>query len=77
MNTIEKGVYRHRKTGNLYDVVGVALHTETEEELVVYRPHKKKDYELFVRPIDMFVELVDIGGVVAPRFVRLDEALDE
>ncbi len=33
---IQKGIYRHNKTGKLYEVVGAALHTETEEWLVVY-----------------------------------------
>ena len=71
--TIEKGIYRHNKTGNLYEVLGVALQTETYEFLVIYRafepdPKKQYHYELFARPYAMFVEKVALGGVLQPRF---------
>lgn len=71
--TIKLGTYRHSKSGNLYEVVGVAFQTETEEPLVIYRPLYKTDYELFARPYMMFVENVEINGVVVPRFVKVDE----
>lgn len=50
-------VYRHFK-GNLYLVVGVATHSETEERMVVYKP-LYGDFGLYVRPYDMFVEKTD------------------
>jgi len=65
---IEKGTYRHNKTGNLDEVLGVALHTETEQLLVVYRPLYEVEFELFARPYDMFVELVEVDGKHVPRF---------
>lgn len=66
--TIQKGTYRHSKTGNLYRVLGVALHSETSEQLVVYRPLYETKYELFVRPYEMFMESVEIDGEAKPRF---------
>ncbi|WP_158965912.1 DUF1653 domain-containing protein [Paraglaciecola sp. L3A3] len=63
------GKYRHYK-GNEYEVIGVARHSEDESELVVYRPlYGERD--LWVRPLDMFVETVEIGGVIKPRFEYL------
>lgn len=71
--TIEPGIYRHNKTGNLYEVLGVAFQTETEEPLVIYRPLYKTDYELFARPYTMFVEEVELNGETKPRFEKVDE----
>ena len=65
---IDKGTYRHFKTGALYTVIGVALHTETGEQLVIYRPLYESEHELFARPYDMFIESVEIGGKMVPRF---------
>lgn len=65
---VEPGRYRHYK-GQEYEVLGVARHSETEEELVVYRCHYG-DCSLWVRPLAMFCEMVRIDGVVVPRFVR-------
>jgi len=70
---LEKGTYRHNKTGHLYEVIGVALHTETDEPLVVYRPLYESEYEFFVRPYAMFVENVEINGLMVPRFELIDE----
>lgn len=55
--TPKKGeIYRHFK-GNLYEVIAIAMHTETEETMVVY---KEVDGEkTYVRPLDMFVSKVD------------------
>ena len=73
IRTIEKGSYRHTKTGNLYEVIGVALETESEEPLVVYRPLYENEYELFARPQVMFTEMVEIDGVSVPRFEKINE----
>lgn len=63
---IAPGRYRHYKGGE-YEVVGVGRHSETLEPLVLYRP-LYNDSGLWVRPFDMFVGQVEIGGVVLQRF---------
>ena len=69
------GVYRHHK-GQHYDVLGVAKHSETEEEFVVYRA-LYGDRGLWIRPLAMFVERVEKDGVSVPRFSRIDEETAE
>ncbi|BCD97972.1 DUF1653 domain-containing protein [Marinagarivorans cellulosilyticus] len=64
------GKYRHYK-GNYYHVTGVAKHSETEELLVVYRP-LYGDFQLFVRPLAMFIESVDVEGQAVPRFAFVE-----
>lgn len=60
------GRYRHYK-GKDYIVLGIARHSETEEELVVYRPDYG-DRGLWVRPKTMFLEAVEVDGREVPRF---------
>jgi hypothetical protein len=72
MDTIEAGRYRHYK-GNEYTVLGLARHSETEEKLVVYR----QEYGargLWVRPLAMFVESVEVAGRTVPRFTHIGPA---
>ncbi len=64
-------IYRHYK-GNLYEIIGEAKHTETEEEMIVYRA-QYGDGALWVRPKAMFFETVEIDGVARPRFEKVDE----
>lgn len=66
MTFIQLGRYRHYK-GNEYDVIDVARHSETEEELVVYRK-RYDDRSLWVRPLAMFMEHVLVAGISRPRF---------
>ena len=68
---VSPGMYRHHK-GQHYEVVGVARHSETEEEFVVYRA-LYGERGLWIRPVAMFTERVDKGGVSVPRFSRIDE----
>ena len=65
-NLIVRGIYRHYK-GNLYEVLEIAKHSETEEELIVYRA-LYGDYGLWARPAAMFTETVEIDGEPLPRF---------
>ena len=69
--TIPAGRYRHYK-GNDYTVIGVARHSETMEELVVYRA-EYGERSLWVRPAAMFQEIVEVDGVTVPRFRRVGE----
>ena len=67
------GRYRHYK-GKEYSVLGVARHSETQEELVVYR-QEYGDRGLWVRPARMFLETVLVDRKKVPRFEFLgDEA---
>ncbi|WP_417395289.1 DUF1653 domain-containing protein [Gimesia chilikensis] len=64
--TVKTGRYRHYK-GNDYLVIGVARHSETEEEMVVYSADYGQ-FGLWVRPKEMFQEKVEVDGRVVPRF---------
>ncbi len=68
---LQAGKYRHYK-GNEYEVIGIASHSESEESLVVYRPLYGEG-KLWVRPLDMFTELVNVEGKQIPRFKYLGE----
>ncbi len=68
---LEKGKYLHHKSGKFYEVLGVALHTETGEALVIYRPLYDSKHEIFARPYEMFIENVEIGGRIVPRFEKV------
>jgi len=65
--TIPCGLYRHYK-GNDYFVFQVATHSETRESLVFYRC-LYGDYSWWVRPLDMFMETVELAGETIPRFL--------
>jgi hypothetical protein len=71
VDDIKLGKYQHYK-GNLYEVIGVARHSETLEELVVYRAlYDSEEFgknALWVRPKKMFLETVEVGGKEVPRF---------
>ncbi len=69
---MKKGIYRHYK-GFEYKVLGVARHSETLEELVVYQA-LYADYGLWVRPIEMFNSNVEVDGVVQKRFSFIAES---
>lgn len=68
---IQPGRYRHYK-GNEYQVIGVARHSETEEEVVVYRA-LYGEQGLWIRPVAMFVETVLVESAPVPRFKRLSD----
>jgi hypothetical protein len=66
-----QGIYRHYK-GNEYELLGEALHIETEEKMVVYK-EVKPPHRLWVRPYDMFFEEVEVDGEVIPRFQKIKD----
>ena len=68
---LKPGRYRHNK-GRDDQVIGVARHSETEEPLVVYRC-LYGDHSLWVRPLAMFRETVEVAGEQVPRFAFIDE----
>ena len=66
---VRPGRYRHFK-GNEYQVLGVARHSETEEEMVVYRALYGEG-GLWVRPAAMWLETVTRDGITQPRFTYI------
>lgn len=65
---LKLGKYKHYK-GKEYEVIGIASHSETLEELVVYKALYQKDGEnLWVRPLKMFIEEVVVDGETVKRF---------
>ncbi len=71
METIRPGRYRHFK-GNEYEVIGTARHSETREELVVYRA-LYGDFGLWVRPVSMWNETVERDGKTYHRFTYIGQ----
>ena len=73
MNIIPLGVYRHYK-GNKYEVIGFAKHSETLEDMVVYKALYGK-HEIWVRPLSMWNNPIEIDGKIVKRFeyVVIDE----
>lgn len=70
-NILKLGKYRHYK-GNEYEVVGIAKHSETLEELVVYQA-LYGNHDLWVRPLKMFIEEVEVEGEKISRFEYIGE----
>ena len=70
------GKYQHYK-GKIYEVIGVARHSETHEEMIVYKALYQCDQydynQLWVRPKSMFFEEVSYDGSSVPRFKRMNE----
>lgn len=65
---IKLGKYKHYK-GKDYEVIGVAKHSETLEELVVYKAlYQKEGENLWVRPLKMFTEMVVVERKEVKRF---------
>ncbi|MGP1605234.1 MAG: DUF1653 domain-containing protein [Moraxella sp.] len=69
MKKISMGVYRHYK-GNLYQVLHIATHSETGEKLVVYRA-LYGDFGVWVRPLVMFNQMIEVDGKMLPRFTQV------
>ena len=70
-NEIKLGKYRHFN-GNEYEVIGIAKHSETLEEMVVYRA-LYGEHGLWVRPASMWNETVERDGKIYQRFMYIGE----
>jgi hypothetical protein len=66
MNPIKLGIYRHYK-GNEYEVVGFAKHSETLEDMVIYKA-LYGERGMWVRPLSMWENTIDVGGKTIKRF---------
>lgn len=64
---IKLGIYEHSKSGNKYEVLGIGKHSETLEEFVVYKALYGEG-GIWIRPLEMFLEEVEINGQKLPRF---------
>lgn len=72
--SVPQGIYRHYK-GSLYQVLHNAQHSETEESLVVYRCLYGA-YGVWVRPLTMFTETVEVDGEQVARFELIKALAD-
>jgi len=73
MSELKIGKYKHYK-GNFYKVIGVAKHSETLEDLVVYEClYDNPKSKLWIRPLKMFIEEVEINGKKVPRFEFIED----
>ena len=70
MEEIKLGKYRHYK-GNMYEVIGFAKHSETLEEMVIYKALYGEG-QIWVRPISMWNEIVLVNGKQFKRFEFLE-----
>jgi hypothetical protein len=70
---MELGIYKHYK-GNLYQVLGIACHSETGDELVVYQA-LYGNYQLWVRPKAMFCEKITVNNQPIDRFSYINTPL--
>lgn len=71
MEDIKLGIYKHYK-GNEYRVLGIATHSETLEKMVVYQA-LYGTYGIWVRPINMWNEIVEVNGQQVKRFEFIRE----
>lgn len=72
---IKLGRYRHFK-GNFYQVLHLAKHSETQELLVVYQP-EYGEKEIWVRPLDMFDEMIEREGKTLKRFSKVEDTIEK
>ena len=70
MNPIKLGTYRHYK-GNLYEVLGFAKHSETLEDMVIYKA-LYGNCATWVRPLSMWENPIEVGGKTVKRFEYMD-----
>jgi hypothetical protein len=75
---MKTGIYEHYK-GKRYEVIGVAHHSETLEELIVYKAlYHSPDFGLnaiWVRPKQLFEEEINVNGTKVKRFKYLEETI--
>ncbi len=68
---MELGLYKHYK-GNVYEVIGIAKHSESLEEMVVYKAtYQIEGNNLWVRPLKMFQEIISIDNKFVKRFTKI------
>lgn len=78
MNDDLLGKYQHFRNKRFYEVIGIGLHSESREEMVIYKAlYESPEFglnQVWIRPRSMFFEKVEHEGRLAPRFERVLEA---
>lgn len=69
---LKKGIYQHFK-GKRYELIGIAKHSESLEEMVVYRA-LYGDMDLWVRPAAMWEEIIEYNGKMVQRFTFIADS---
>ncbi len=69
---LKLGKYKHYK-GKEYEVIGVGKLEETLEDMVVYKPLYNSEHSLWIRPLKVFIENVEVNGKTMPRFEYVGE----
>ncbi len=75
MQNIKLGKYKHFK-GGVYQVLGVAKHSESLETMVIYKPLyelEQGELDTWVRPIEMFFDTKELNGETVPRFTYMGD----
>ena len=70
---LKLGIYQHY-SGKQYEVLGIGRHSETLEEMVVYKA-LYAPFDIWIRPLGMFLEQVTINGILQPRFALVEIAV--
>lgn len=80
MDKVKVGEYYKHYKGNYYQVLAIARHSETLEELVIYQgqyTHEEfGDKPVWARPVDLFIEMVEKEGKTFPRFEYIGPSLE-
>ena len=72
MNPVPLGIYRHYK-GNEYEVIGFAKHSETLEDMVVYKSLYGEG-DTWIRPLSMWGNPIEVDGKSVKRFEYVGES---
>jgi hypothetical protein len=76
-DTIQYGKYEHYKNKKHYELIGIARHSETHEEMVIYKAlytcEQFGHHQVWVRPKKMFFENIIHNGATIPRFKYISE----
>lgn len=73
MNIPQPGeIYSHFKTGNKYEIIGLAKHSETLEDLIIYKALYDEG-QVWVRPVAMFLDMKTLeDGTLVQRFTKIE-----
>lgn len=74
MEIVKGQIYKHTKSTNLYKIIAIGKHSETLEDLVVYQAlYDNKVSKIWIRPVYMFLEMIELNGQKFSRFQLVNE----